>query len=85
MAKRLAAGKTAGMGLTYESHHKGYTGVEGWWTIPEDDLWHEHVWKLSDANFVGQWGWNFRFDASGSPNEFLVKEVRVKKFLSSSR
>ena len=34
---------------------------------------------LSDANFVGQWGWNFRFDAVGSANEFAIKEVRVRK------
>jgi hypothetical protein len=27
----------------------------------------------------GQWGWNFRFDAVRSPNEFLIKEVRVTK------
>ena len=71
-------GKKAGMKLTYESA-KGYRGANGWWTIPEDDQWHEHTWKVTDANFVGQWGWNFRFDAIGSPDEFLVKEVHVKK------
>jgi hypothetical protein len=78
VAKRLASDKEAGMNLTYESM-KGYTGAQGWWTIPKDDKWHENTWKISDANFVGQWGWNFRFDANGSPNEFLIKEVRVKK------
>ena len=78
MAKRLGPDKAAGVGLCYESA-KGYTGVRGWWTIPKDEKWHENTWKVSDANFVGQWGWNFRFDANGSPNEFLIKEVRVKK------
>jgi polysaccharide biosynthesis protein PslG len=77
-AKRLAPDKEAGMNVTYESM-KGYKGTQVWWTIPKDDKWHENTWKLSDANFVGQWGWNFRFDANGSPNEFLIKEVRVKK------
>jgi hypothetical protein len=66
------------MGLCYESA-KGYTGNKGWWTIPEDDKWHENTWKIDDANFVGQWGWNFRFDSVGSENEYLIKEVRVKK------
>jgi hypothetical protein len=83
-AKRLAPGKEAGMNLTYESA-KGYQGAQRWWTIPEGDRWHESTWRVSDANFVGQWGWNFRFDAIGSPNEFLIKEVRVKKVGASAR
>jgi len=78
VAKRVAPGKQAGMSLCYESS-KGYTGAQGWWTIPGGDQWQENTWKVSDANFVGQWGWNFRFDAISSPNEFLVKEVRVSK------
>lgn len=78
VAKRVARDKQAGMKLCYESA-KGYREVEGWWTIPEGDGWQEHTWKLSDANFVGQWGWNFRFDGVGSPNEFLIKEVRVTR------
>jgi hypothetical protein len=78
-AKRMAPDKKAGMALTYESLRNGYTRAEGWWTIPDDDQWHENTWTLHDANFVGQWGWNFRFDAVSSPNEFMIKEVRVKK------
>ena len=78
VAKRLAPDKDAGMNLTYESK-KGYTGAQGWWAIPKDDKWHEHTWKVSDANFVGQWGWNFRINAIGSPNEFMIKEVRVRR------
>ncbi|MFA7345672.1 MAG: endo-1,4-beta-xylanase [Terrimicrobiaceae bacterium] len=79
VARRLAPDKQAGTSLTYEST-KGYVGVpEGWWTIPEGDGWHEHTWKVSDANFVGQWGWNFRLHAIGTPNDFLIKEVRVRK------
>ena len=66
------------MNFCYESA-KGYTGASGWWTIPLDDQWHENTWKVRDASFVGQWGWNFRFDAVSSPNEFLIKEVRVSK------
>jgi len=78
VAKRLAPDKNAGMNLCYESAD-GYRGAPGWWTIPEGDQWQQNTWKVSDANFVGQWGWNFRFDAISSPNEFLVKEVRVKR------
>ncbi len=78
VAKRLTPDKAAGMNVTYESA-KGYRGAQVWWTIPPDDKWHEHTWKIGDANFVGQWGWNFRFDAIGSPNEFLIREVRVSR------
>jgi polysaccharide biosynthesis protein PslG len=78
VAKRVAPDKVAGMNLCYESA-TGYKGAPGWWTIPAADQWHENTWRVSDASFVGQWGWNFRFDATGSPSEFLVKEVRVTK------
>lgn len=80
IAKRVSSDKEAGMKLTYESA-RGYRDLQGpnWWTIPEGDQWQEHTWKVSDANFVGQWGWNFRFDAVGSPNEYLIREVRVEK------
>lgn len=78
VAKRVAPDKNAGMNLCYESA-KGYRGADTWFTIPADAQWHEYTWKVTDANFVGQWGWNFRLDAVSSPNEFLVKEVRVSK------
>jgi polysaccharide biosynthesis protein PslG len=78
VAKRVAPDKSAGMNLMYEST-KGYTGANKWWTIPAGDQWQECTWKISDASFVGQWGYNFRFDAISSPNEFLLKEVRVSK------
>jgi len=84
VAKRLAPDKEAGMNLTYESA-KGYQGAGHWWAIPADERWHENTWQISDANFVGQWGWNFRFDAVSSPNGFLIKEVRVKKSASPAK
>ena len=78
VAKRTSPDKNAGMNLTYESL-KGYRGADGWFAIPEGEGWHEHTWKVEDANFVGAWGWNFRTDAVSSPNEFHVREVRVKR------
>jgi Glycosyl hydrolase family 10 len=77
VVRRLSPSKTAGMGLNYEST-KGYVDGE-YFNIPEDDQWHELTWKITDANFVGGWGWNFRFNAISSPNEFAIKEVRVDK------
>jgi polysaccharide biosynthesis protein PslG len=77
LVKRLAPDKPAGMTLNYESE-KGYVDA-GYLNIPEDN-WRELRWKVSDANFVGGWGWNFRLNAISSPNEFLIKEIRVRKF-----
>ena len=79
VARRISADKNAGMNLTYESLGHGYTNAGKWNTIPADEQWHELTWDLTDANFVGQWGWNFRTDATGSPNDFYIKEARVSK------
>jgi polysaccharide biosynthesis protein PslG len=74
--RRLSRDRPAGFSINYESQ-KGYidTSFSG---IPEADGWHEISWKITDASFVGQWGWNFRVNAISSPNDFLIKEVRVK-------
>jgi hypothetical protein len=65
------------MSLNYESQ-RGYVDT-AYRNIPESDAWHEITWKVGDANFVGAWGWNFRINAISSPNEFLIKEIRLKK------
>jgi polysaccharide biosynthesis protein PslG len=77
VVRRIAPDKVAGMSIDYEST-KGYVGSE-YRNIPEDDSWHEISWAVQDANFVGAWGWSFRLNAIASPNEFLVKEIRVKR------
>lgn len=81
VARRPAVDQSAGMNLCYESLH-GYKLASGWWTIPADDQWHENTWNVTDANFVGGWGWNFRIDAVSSPNECQIREVRVRKLTS---
>ena len=70
--------KPVGISLLYESL-KGYKGAGAKWNIPEGEQWQENTWKVQDANFVGGWGWNFRTDGGGGRNDFLIKEVRVKK------
>ena len=76
--------KNAGMNLCYESAH-GYHNAEGWFALPADEQWHEHTWKLSDASFVGQWGWNFRCDGVSSANDFLIEEAREETGADRSR
>ena len=77
VVRRIAPDKVAGMSIDYESS-RGYVGSD-YQNIPEDDSWHEISWTVQDANFVGAWGWNFRLNAISSPNEFLVKEIRVRR------
>jgi hypothetical protein len=79
VVRRLEPTALAGMSLDYESKN-GYVNG-GYLSIPESADWQELKWKIADANFVGQWGWHFRLNAIASPNEFLVKEVRLRKFL----
>lgn len=78
IVRRSAPDKPAGTNLEYESTG-GYVQTSHYQTIPADSDWHELTWKVSDADFVGQWGWNFRLNALGSPGEFDIKEIRVKK------
>jgi hypothetical protein len=77
VARRLDPSKLAGFAITYESK-SGYVGT-GYANIPESDDWHEMTWKIDDADFAGQWGFNFALNAVSSPNEFLIKEVVVKR------
>jgi len=77
VVKRLAPDKLAGMQLNYESQ-RGYVDG-GYLNIPAGDDWQEIKWRISDANFVGSWGWNFRLNAISSPNEFLIREIRARR------
>jgi hypothetical protein len=77
LVRRTAPDKIAGMSVDYESN-RGYVNSE-YRNIPEGDDWQELSWTVPDANFVGAWGWNFRLNAIGSPNEFLIREVRVRR------
>ena len=77
VVRRLARDKLAGMSLDYELQ-RGYVNA-GYFNIPESDQWQELSWKVKDANFVGGWGWNFRLNGIASPNDFSIREVRVRK------
>jgi hypothetical protein len=80
VVKRISPDKLAGLSLDYESE-RGYINKD-YQNIPESNDWLEISWTVTDANFVGGWGWNFRINAISSANEFLVKEIRVKKLAS---
>jgi polysaccharide biosynthesis protein PslG len=77
VVRRIAPDKVAGTSIDYESS-RGYVGSD-YRNIPEGDAWQEISWTLPDANFVGAWGWSFRLNGIASPNEFLVKEIKVRR------
>ena len=77
-ARRVDRAKAGGCNLTYESV-KGYRQIGQWWTVPSKLGWHEHTFRLKDANFANNWGWNFRIDVVSSPGDIWVKKVTVKR------
>lgn len=81
-AKRIDSedGKSnpTGIALKYESIH-GYRNADLFWSVPGDNKWHSHTWKIKDASFQAELGWNLRLDASGAGNDILIQEVSVKR------
>ncbi|MBN2711638.1 MAG: endo-1,4-beta-xylanase [Planctomycetes bacterium] len=77
VAKRGAPAKKSTVWIYFYESMSGYKPTGDKWEIPDDDNWHEKTWTVTNANFVGQWGYNFCFGLGGNP--FLIKEVRVKK------
>lgn len=67
-----------GLALTYESVH-GIRNSETWWTVPGENKWHTHTWKIEDAAFNAKLGWNFRLDAAGAGKDVLIREVKISK------
>jgi len=78
VAKRVDAAKAGGCNLTYESA-RGYRQTGEWWTLPAKPGWHEHTFRIKDANFANNWGWNFRIAVVSSPDDIWVKQVTVRR------
>lgn len=72
---------SAGFNLKYEAltltGFKGDAG--GWYTIPADDRWHKKTWRISDASFVWNWGYNFTLDSDGVHHQYAIRSIRVRK------
>jgi hypothetical protein len=78
VARRVNPDKAAGCKVCYESR-TGYHATKDWWTIPREAAWHRHTFKIDDANFANNWGWNFRFEVDGAAGDMWVKEVVVRR------
>ncbi len=80
-ARRNKNNTRAGFVVGYEST----TGLKhnspgGWWTIPGNQRWYTHTFRLSNAEFVGLWAYNFDIN-SDSPNNggYYIKKIIVTK------
>jgi hypothetical protein len=65
------------LNLTYEATHGLRTAAL--WSVPGDNKWHTHTWKVTDARFTAKLGWHFLLDASGAGNDVLIREVKMGK------
>lgn len=75
VVKRNEKNDPAKMNLEYESTTgNGYKKPEPF-DIPDNTQWHNATWKIDDAQFVGTWAFNFRFNSG----KFLVQSVTVTK------
>jgi len=79
-ARRIGKSQPAGTGcnLIYESV-KGYRHIDDWWTVPSEAGWHQHTFRIKDANFANCWGWNFCVSVVASPGDIIIREVVVRR------
>jgi uncharacterized protein YfaS (alpha-2-macroglobulin family) len=59
--------------LEYEST-TGYKKAEPY-IVPDNSDWHTATWRIDDDQFVGMWGFNFRFNSG----KYVIQSVTVKK------
>jgi hypothetical protein len=77
VVRRNAANGNAGFNLWYEST-TGLRSTGSWYTIPGNDQWYTQTWKLTDAQFVGKWGYHFNLNGD-SPRPYYLRSVTVTK------
>jgi|GEM_PF-1181945 hypothetical protein len=78
VVRRNEDNDNAGFKLVYEST-SGYKDL-GWYTVPDNKEWHTVKWKITDAQFVGMWGYNFLLNSDGNTyNKYYIQSVTVTK------
>ena len=75
--RRNAENENAGFNLWYEST-TGIRGTGEWYTIPGNDQWYTKTWTITDAQFVGKWGYNFLLNGD-TPRPYYLRSVTVSK------
>ena len=78
VVRRDPANDNAGFKLVYESTD-GFKNL-GWYTVPDNKQWYTKSWKITDAEFVGMWAYNFALESDGNVyNKYFIQSVTVKK------
>lgn len=79
VVRRNPANDNAGFKLVYEST-TGLKTAGGWYTVPDNKQWHTVRWKITDAQFVNYWGYNFSLASDGNKfNKYFLQSVTVTK------
>jgi len=69
----------AGFNLKYEAT-SGWKSTGSWYGVPGSDQWYTQTWTLTDAQFVGKWGYQFMFDSDSTQNsKYRIQSVTVAK------
>ena len=77
--RRNAGSKSAGFNLKYESV-SGTKSTGSWNGVPSADTWTTLTWTITDAQFVGKWGYHFTFDSDSTQNSnYSIRKVTVAK------
>jgi hypothetical protein len=72
------AGGHAGFNLHYEST-TGWKTI-GWNAVPRDGKWHTLKWKITNDEFVNDWGYNFSFWSDDKKaSQYYIRNVTVTK------
>ncbi len=78
VVRRGPTNVNAGFKLVYEST-AGFKSLN-WYTVPDDQEWHEVKWRLDDPQFVGMWGYHFTLESDGNVyNKYFLRSVTVTK------
>jgi hypothetical protein len=78
-----AAKDNAGFNLKYEST-TGWKGTGSWFTVPGNEQWYTRTWTITDARFVGKWGFNFALDSdSQAYSKYYLQSVTVSKWAAA--
>jgi len=78
VVRRNPGDDEAGFKLVYESTN-GFKDC-GWYTIPDNKEWHTVKWKITDAQFVSMWNYNFLLDSDDNKyGKYSIQSVKVTK------
>ncbi|CAN5548811.1 hypothetical protein BH10PLA1_BH10PLA1_08080 [soil metagenome] len=81
VARRIGT-TAAGFNLKYESStFSGYKNSSAsWWSIPGSGQWYTKVYTITDPEFIGFFGYNFKLDSDSTANsQYYIKSITVTK------